>query len=253
MNDVAHKLERPVAPIQPEPVKSPHGTRLDPYYWLRDDTRMDTRVLGYLADENAYLEAVMAPLAPLQKQLYEELVGRIKQDDSTVPYLERGYYYYTRYITGGEYPIHARRRETMDAPEEILLDVPALATGHDFYQIAGFEISPNQQLLAWLEDDVGHLAPVRQYREGHASLFQAAQRGRFADASHADQDSQRQLAQGSPGRPEPPGLLRPRHEADAARQQGELPIIAPLQIHRRAPSPYPPAATGPPLAASDAS
>ena len=159
MNDVAHKIEPPVARIMPEPVKSPHGTRIDPYYWLRDDTRMDTRVLGYLADENAYVEAVMAPLAPLQKHLYGELIGRIKQDDATVPYLERGYYYYTRYVTGGEYPIHARRKGSLDAPEEILLDGNALAAGHEFHQIAAFEVSPNNRLLAYAEDNVGR----RQY------------------------------------------------------------------------------------------
>ncbi|HEU4530421.1 MAG TPA: S9 family peptidase [Steroidobacteraceae bacterium] len=159
MNDVAHKIEPPVARIMPEPVKSPHGTRIDPYYWLRDDTRMDTRVLGYLADENAYVDAVMAPLAPLQKRLYGELIGRIKQDDATVPYLERGYYYYTRYVTGGEYPIHARRKGSLDAPEEILLDGNALAAGHEFHQIGAFEVSPNNRLLAYAEDNVGR----RQY------------------------------------------------------------------------------------------
>ncbi len=165
MNDVAHKVEPPVARIMAEAVKSPHGTRLDPYYWLRDDTRLDTRVLGYLADENAYADAVLAPLAPLQQRLYEELVGRIKQDDSTVPYLERGYYYYTRYVTGGEYPIHARRKGSLEAPEEILLDGNALAQGHEFHQIGAYEVSPDNQLLAYAEDTVGRRQYVIRVRD----------------------------------------------------------------------------------------
>jgi oligopeptidase B len=155
MNDLARKLTPPVAPIQPEVVNSPHGARLDPYYWLRDDARLDTRVLGYLADENAYTDAMLAPVQRLEERLYKEIVGRIPQVDSTVPYLERGYFYHTRFEAGAEYPIHARRKGTLDAPEEILLDGNALARGHEFYQIGAFEVSPDNRLLAWADDALG--------------------------------------------------------------------------------------------------
>ncbi len=164
MNDIAPKLTPPVAAVRAEAVDSPHGARLDLYYWLRDDTRLDPRVLGYLADENAYADAVLAPLKKQRENLYEEIVGRIRQDDSTVPYLERGFYYYTRFETGSEYPIHARRRHVPGAavdaaPEEVLLDGNALARGHEFHQVGGFEVSPDNSLLAYAEDTVGR----RQY------------------------------------------------------------------------------------------
>lgn len=160
MNHQARKLTPPVAPISPEAVDSPHGARLDPYYWLRDDARLDTRVLGYLADENEYTDRVLAPVQGLQERLYGEIVGRIRQDDSTVPYLERGYYYYyTRFEAGAEYPIYARRKGALSAPEEILLDGNVLARGHEFHQIGAFEASPDNRLLAYAEDTVGR----RQY------------------------------------------------------------------------------------------
>jgi len=149
----------PVAAQKPHEVASPHGTRVDPYYWLRDDTRKDPEMLAYLNAENAYKDAVLAPTKPLQEQLYAEIVGRIKQDDSTPPSLHRGYWYYKRYETGKEYPVYARRKGSVDAPEEILLDGNAMAQGQSFFQIGGFEISTNNELLAWTEDTVGR----RQY------------------------------------------------------------------------------------------
>ena len=109
-------------------MRAPFGaTREDEYYWLRDDTRTDAAMLAYLHAENAYVDTLMAPLKPLQETLYDEIVGRIKQDDSSVPYRERGYWYYTRFETGQDYPIHARRKGSMEAPEEVLLDVNAMA------------------------------------------------------------------------------------------------------------------------------
>src|SRR3546814_475825 len=99
---------------KPHLVEAPFGaTRDDPYYWLRDDTRKDAGMLAYLDAENAYADAVMAPLASLQEQLYGEIVGRIKQDDSSVPYRERGFWYYSRYEAGQDYPIHARRPDVL--------------------------------------------------------------------------------------------------------------------------------------------
>jgi oligopeptidase B len=151
----SNKLTAPVAAEHHYAVPSPHGERIDPYYWLRDDERDSKEVLDYLAAENTYTDALMAHTKPLQEKLYNEIIGRIKQDDSTVPYRKRGYWYYRRYETGKEYPIYARKQEKLDAPEQILLDVNKLAEGHDFFQVGSYDVSPDNRLLAWTEDDVG--------------------------------------------------------------------------------------------------
>jgi oligopeptidase B len=151
---------------QAHQVRAPFGaTREDEYYWLRDDTRTQPDMLAYLNAENAYADAMMAPLAPLQERLYAEIVGRIKQDDSSVPYRERGYWYYTRFETGQDYPIHARRRASMDAPEEILLDVNAMAAGRDYFSVGDYAISQDNRLIAWAEDAVGRRQYTVRFRD----------------------------------------------------------------------------------------
>lgn len=153
-------LAPPVAAVKPYDVVAPHGaTRNDEYYWLRDDTRSNPEVLDYLKAENAYADTVMAPLKPLQDTLYAELIGRIKQDDSSVPYHYKDYWYYTRFEEGKDYPIHARKRGSLDAAEEVMLDVNAMAAGKEYFQVGDFDVSPDQTLLAWTEDAVGR----RQY------------------------------------------------------------------------------------------
>jgi len=149
----------PVAAMKPRKVQSPHGTRVDEYYWLRDDAREDAEVLAHLAAENAYKDAMLAPLRPLEEKLFAEIVGRIKQDDATVPYLDRGHWYYRRYEAGDEYPLYARRAGSLEAPEQVLLDLDELARGQDYYDVAEFEVSPDNRLLAYAEDTVGR----RQY------------------------------------------------------------------------------------------
>ncbi len=150
----------PIAEKREFQVVAPHGAvREDEYYWLRDDQRRDPDVLAYLEAENAYADAAMAPLAGLRERLYEEMVGRLQPDDSTVPYFSRGYWYYTRNEEGLEYPIHARRLGSMDAPEEVLLDVNQLAEGHDYFEVAERKISPDGKWLAYVVDTVGR----RQY------------------------------------------------------------------------------------------
>ena len=152
--------EAPVAAKKPHDVVAPHGaTRNDEYYWLRDDKRENPEMLAYLNAENAYADAVLKPLEALEETLYAELVARVKQDDSSVPYLEDGYWYYTRFETGKEYPVYARRKGTMDAPEQVLFEVNQLAEGKDYFQIGDFQVSPDDQWVAWAEDDVGR----RQY------------------------------------------------------------------------------------------
>jgi oligopeptidase B len=152
-------LSPPIAAIKPHLVPSPDGSRNDDYYWLRDDTRKSKQVLDYLNAENDYANSVLAPTQALQEELYEELVGRIKQDDASVPILRRGWWYYTRHETGREYPIYARRRRTMNAHEQVMLDGNALAAGKAFFQIGAWSVSPNGRMLAYAEDVVGR----RQY------------------------------------------------------------------------------------------
>jgi oligopeptidase B len=149
----------PIAAVRPHVVASPHGSRTDEYYWLRDDTRANAEVIGYLEAENAYKAAMTAHTRSLEDKVYEEIVGRIKQDDSTVPYRLRGHWYYTRYETGKEYPVYARKSGTLDAPEQVMLDVNHMAEGHGFFQVGSRAIAPDNNLLAYTEDPVGR----RQY------------------------------------------------------------------------------------------
>lgn len=170
----------PDVPRRPHTVRAPFGAeRQDEYYWLRDDARSDPEVLGCLEAENAYADAVMAPLQPLQDALYGEIVGRIKQDDSSVPFRQHGWWYYARYETGKDYPIHARRRdepgldalavqranETGAPGEQVLLDVNAMAAGLDYFSVGAYEVSPDNRLLAWAEDDVGRRQYVIRFRD----------------------------------------------------------------------------------------
>jgi oligopeptidase B len=149
----------PVAERRPFDVVSPNGNRRDDYYWLRDDSRKSKDMLGYLEAENAYRDAYMAPSAPLEQKLYDELIARLQPDDATVPVLDRGYYYYSRFVPGLDYAVYARRKAVMTAPEEVLLDGNAMAQGHGYFQIGDTEVSPDGRLLAYTEDDVGR----RQY------------------------------------------------------------------------------------------
>ncbi|WP_287129251.1 S9 family peptidase [Candidatus Cyanaurora vandensis] len=131
-----------------------HGqTYLDNYAWLRE--RENPEVLAYLEAENAYTEQVMVPTAQLQATLYQEILGRIKETDLSVPVWLEGYYYYTRTEAGQAYPIHCRKKESLDAPEQVLLDQNLLALGHAYFSLGTFEISPDHQLLAYATDLTG--------------------------------------------------------------------------------------------------
>jgi len=148
-------LTPPVAAIRPHAVASPYGTRIDPYYWLRDDERTNPEVLAYLSEENAYREGCLAEGKSFENALYDEMVARLKQDDAGVPYLRRGYWYYSRFEPGKEHPIFARRSGSLEAAEEILLDVNLMAMAHDYYRIGALEVSPDSNWLAFCEDTVG--------------------------------------------------------------------------------------------------
>ena len=158
MPAMAEQSPAPVAAQVPYIVKSPHGDRADPYYWLRDDKRQDPKVLAYLQQENAYYQQFADQYQPLVKTLSSEIIGRIKQDDSTVPAPKGEYAYYTRWDTGAEYPVYMRK-VLKTGKEQVLLDVNQLAKGHSFFQVAAMEVSPNNRLLAYAVDTSGR----RQY------------------------------------------------------------------------------------------
>lgn len=130
-----------------------HGdTRIDNYYWMNQ--RDNQEVIDYLKAENEYTEAVLNPTEDLRKKLFEEMKGRIKEDDSSVPYEKNGYYYYKRYEEGKEYPIYCRKEGSLEAEEEVILNVNKMAKGHDFYSVEGLNVSPDNSMLAYGVDTV---------------------------------------------------------------------------------------------------
>lgn len=142
----------PVARVIPEQLETHGHTRIDNYYWLNQ--RDNPAVIEYLEEENAYTGTLMAHTEDLQAELFDEIKGRIKQTDLSVPVKEGDFFYYSRTEDGSDYPIHARKRGSLDADEEIILDVNAHAGGHDYY--AAFpEVSTAGDMMAWAEDTRG--------------------------------------------------------------------------------------------------
>ncbi len=137
----------PEAPRRSHTVTVHGDARVDPWHWLREQD--DPATMAYLRAENAHTEALLAPLEALQTRLYDEIRGRIKEDDSTVPEKEGEYYYYVRYEEGGQYPIYCRRHGAPDGPETALLDVNQLAEGRDYTRVGLFENSPDHGLAAY--------------------------------------------------------------------------------------------------------
>ncbi|HSL20271.1 MAG TPA: S9 family peptidase [Vicinamibacterales bacterium] len=150
-------VQPPVAKVDPK-VTVLHGEELvDEYHWLRDKGRPE--VIAHLEAENAYTEAGMKHTAATQEKLYKEMLGRIKETDTNVPYLKDGYWYYSRTEQGKGYPIYCRKRGTLDAPEQVILDQNALAEGKKFHALGGMDVSPDGSKLLYLED----LTAFREY------------------------------------------------------------------------------------------
>jgi oligopeptidase B len=145
-----------------------HGeTLVDEYFWLRE--KGSPEVTSYLEAENAYTAAFMKPTEALQGKLYQEMLGRIKQTDAQVPYRENGYLYYTRTEEGKQYPIYARRKGSMDAPEEVTLDLNKLNEGHKYTALGAYSVSDDGQLLAYSIDHNGYreyILKVKDLRTG---------------------------------------------------------------------------------------
>ncbi|WP_424493838.1 S9 family peptidase [Salinimicrobium sp. GXAS 041] len=126
--------------------------RIDNYFWLRD--RENPEVLEYLKRENEYNEEMTAHTKTFQEQLFEEMKARVKEDDESVPYKLNGYWYITRYEKGKDYPVYSRKKESLDAPEEVLFDVSEMAKDFDYYSLGGINVSPDNKLAAFAVDTV---------------------------------------------------------------------------------------------------
>jgi oligopeptidase B len=157
---VAHTSSLPTPPVAKKipKVTEIHGARLiDSYFWLRDKSNPEVR--EYLEAENAYTDAVMKPTEPFQKKLYDEMLGRVKETDAEVPYKNGLYLYYMRTEAGKQYEIRCRKKGSMDAPEEVVLDTNELAKGQAFMEVAAYNVSDDGNLLAYTTDNTG----FRQY------------------------------------------------------------------------------------------
>ncbi|MDY0078064.1 MAG: S9 family peptidase [Bacteroidales bacterium] len=150
-------MQAPVATKKPHELTAHDNTRIDDYYWLNE--RENPEVIAYLEAENAYTDNVLAHTTQLQQALYDEMLGRIKQTDISVPYKLNGYYYYSRYEEGKEYPIYCRKKGSQDSVEEIMLNGNEMAEGYPYFEIGGWEISADNNLLAYSVDTVSR----RQY------------------------------------------------------------------------------------------
>ena len=139
---IAEKIEKKL---------SIHGdTRIDEYYWLNQ--RGDKKVIDYLNAENSYRDLYMKDYKGLEEELFQEIKSRIKEDDSSVPYLDNGYYYYTRYEKGKQYPIYCRKKGNLEAKEEVLIDANIMSEGYDYFRVGDIEISPDDKIMAYSID-----------------------------------------------------------------------------------------------------
>ena len=145
----------PVAKKQAHALTTHAKTRVDDYYWMRDDERKNADILAHLAQENAYCDAQLAAIKPLQNTLFEELKGRIEKDDNTVPVKDGQYWYHSEVRGDDEYARHYRSRSMAMADKELLLDVNELANDYEFYELGEVALSPNEQLMAYSEDTDG--------------------------------------------------------------------------------------------------
>jgi oligopeptidase B len=146
------EMKPPVADKEPKELTIHGHTRVDNYFWLK--IRDDRKVIDYLTAENEYTGSVMKDTEELQEKLYNEIVGRIKQNDESVPYKHNGYFYYARYEEGKEYPVYCRKKESLEAAEEVMLNVNDMAAGYDYYHVAGYTVSPDNKMISYGVDTV---------------------------------------------------------------------------------------------------
>lgn len=149
---MTNTIAPPIAAVKPKKLEKHGNVRIDNYYWLNE--RENPEVIDYLNKENAYYNAMTAHTKQFQADLFEEMKSRIKEDDSSVPYLYNGYYYITRYEKGKDYPIYARKKGSLDAKEEIMFDCNEMAKGHAYFQLGGLNVSEDNKWCAFGVDTV---------------------------------------------------------------------------------------------------
>lgn len=153
----------PRAIKKPKKLEIHDDVRIDDYYWMNE--RDNPEVIAYLKEENAYYEAHTKHTREFQDMLFNEMKSRIKEDDSSVPYKKNGYYYITRFETGKEYPIYSRKEKTLEAAEELLFDCNQLAKNHDYFNLRGISISPNNKIAAFAVDTVSRRQYTIQFKD----------------------------------------------------------------------------------------
>ncbi|MBL7794285.1 MAG: S9 family peptidase [Saprospiraceae bacterium] len=146
----ADSLQSPAAKVEPKELSIHGDTRIDNYFWLNNRENPD--VIEYLKAENTYLDQITSHTKAFQDKLFQEMKGRIKEEDQSVPYKDNGYYYVNRFEQGQEYPIYARKKGSLDAKEEIMLNVNEMAKPYKFYNVGGLSVSPDNKILAFGED-----------------------------------------------------------------------------------------------------
>jgi len=162
----------PVAKIVPHPVTLHGDTRADDYFWLRDDARENPEVLGYLEAENNYTARVMKPTEALQQLIFEEIKSRVKETDLTVPYLDKGYFYYSRTEEGKQYPIYCRKAGTLEAAEDIYCDLNEMAKDHEYFSMGVKDVSPDGRLMAYSTDTDGSESYQLHFRDlGNGKVY----------------------------------------------------------------------------------
>jgi len=157
----------PVAEVQPKTFVEFDQQRVDNYYWMRDKT--DPKVIDYLDAENAYTETVMSSTSDLQEKIYNEILGRMKEDDESYPTLRNGYYYYSRTEAGKEYATHCRRKGSMEAPEEIIFDLNEMGEGKSAFIFRGYSVSPDNSKAAYFYNETGSFAEFKLHIKDLAS------------------------------------------------------------------------------------
>ncbi len=159
--DSTEKVAAPVAEKIPKALTAHGEIRTDNYYWMRISDEQKSaknpdehtkKVLDYLNAENEYVDKILGHTKRFQEDLFEEMKSRIKEDDESVPYFKNGYWYYSRYETGQEYPLYCRKKESLAAEEEIMLNVNEMAQGYEFYNLGAMSVSPDNNILAFSED-----------------------------------------------------------------------------------------------------
>jgi len=182
--NVTEAIQPPVAEKIEQRLEANGDVRIDNYYWMKltDDQKnaensdeQTKNVLNYLNAENEYTSEMLKSTEELQKKLYDEIVGRIKQTDESVPYFQNGYWYYTRFEEGKEYPVYCRKEGTMEGTEQVMLNVNDMASGFAYYQVAGRSVSTDNKILAFAVDTVSR----RQY----TVYFKSLDTGEIADLS----------------------------------------------------------------------